>query len=148
MILQVVKLLGVSGSGSLLTQLSGWAYFISWATIEVLMKSIAQRPLKTAQHIRAISLCQQCMNLLKRSNEQLVLADRNTSAKTTLLSLGIRGCWSLSSQSFWHSTTRASPSTSFSRYFSVSDSSYLATPDGFFSSAGFLIKMHMNFSFT
>jgi hypothetical protein len=37
MVFQIIKLLVVSGSGSLLTQLSGWVYFISWATIEALM---------------------------------------------------------------------------------------------------------------
>ena len=67
MVLQIIKLLVVSGSGSLLTQLSGWVYLISWATIEVLMITIAQQPLKTAENIRAISLCQQWTDRLELS---------------------------------------------------------------------------------
>jgi len=132
MVLQIIKLLVVSGSGSLLTQLSGWVYFISWATIEVLMITIAQRPLKTAEHIRAISLCQQWTDRLELSGRAFEWKNNSPLPKTPRVLGWIFGGLSALYNSFLTLGL-------FLHNISIGDS-YLATPHGFFSSAGFLIK--------
>jgi hypothetical protein len=133
MVLQIIKLLVVSGSGSLLTQLSGWIYFISWTTIEVLMITIAQRPLKAAEHIRAISLCRQWINLLDLFGGTFKWEDDRVLSKPARAVGWIFGGLSAIYNSgltlglFFHNV-------SFGE-------SFLAAPHGFFGSAFFLIKM-------
>lgn len=59
MVLQAIKLVIVGGPGAVLTQVAGWVYFIAWLTIEILMVTIAERPLTVQERSRAISLSRQ-----------------------------------------------------------------------------------------
>lgn len=56
MILQVMKLAIVDGSGAIFTQIIGWIYFGAWLSIEILMITISQRPLTARERLQATSL--------------------------------------------------------------------------------------------
>lgn len=65
MVLQLVKLLVVCGSGSLLTKLCGWVYFIFWAAIEIVITTISQKPMTETELTRAVALCQEWTKILR-----------------------------------------------------------------------------------
>ncbi|QKX53508.1 uncharacterized protein TRUGW13939_00587 [Talaromyces rugulosus] len=59
MVLQATKLVIVGGPGAILTQVAGWVYFIAWLSIEILMITIAERPLTELERTRATTLSRQ-----------------------------------------------------------------------------------------
>jgi hypothetical protein len=59
MVLQAIKLVSVAGPGAILTQIAGWVYLISWLSIEILMVTIAERPLTVLERSHATSLSKQ-----------------------------------------------------------------------------------------